>query len=43
MALYNNELTNKLDLAGKELDRLNNLLRSKLDEIDKWKQRYSQK
>jgi len=43
MAIYNNELTDKLELAAKELDRLNGLLRSKLEEIDKWKQRYSSK
>jgi flagellar capping protein FliD len=43
MVHYNNELTDKLDLASKELDRLNNLLRSKIDEIEKWKQRYSAK
>jgi len=33
MVHYNHELTDKLDLATKELDRLNNLLRSKIDEI----------
>jgi len=31
MVHYNNELTEKLDLASKELDRLNNLLRVKLE------------
>ena len=43
MVHYNHELTGKLDLATKELDRLNNLLRSKIDQIEKWKQRYSAK
>jgi hypothetical protein len=43
MIHYNNELTDKLDLASRELDRLNNLLRNKLDEIEKWKQRLSNK
>ena len=33
MVHYNNELTDKLELASKELERLNNLLRVKLDEI----------
>lgn len=33
MVHYNNELTDKLELATKELERLNNLLRVKLDEI----------
>ena len=40
---YNNALSDKLDLASKELDRLNNLLRSKIDEIEKWKQRLAAK
>lgn len=43
MVHYNNELTDKLELASKELERLNNLLRVKLDEIEKWKQRCSAK
>ncbi len=43
MVHYNNELTDKLELATKELERLNNLLRVKLDEIEKWKQRVSAK
>lgn len=43
MIHYNHELSDKLDLATKELDRLNNLLRSKMDEIEKWKQRFSAK
>lgn len=43
MIHYNHELTDKLDLATKELDRLNNLLRTKIDEIEKWKQRLSAK
>lgn len=33
MVHYNNELTDKLELASKELERLNNLLRVKLDQI----------
>lgn len=43
MVHYNNELTEKLDLASKELDRLNNLLRVKLEQINKWKQRMANK
>ena len=43
MIHYNNELSDKLDLASKELERLNNLLRTKIDQIQKWKQRYSAK
>lgn len=43
MVHYNNELTEKLDLASKQLERLNNLLRVKLDDIDKWKQRMASK
>ena len=33
MVHYNNELSDKLDLASKELDRLNGLLKAKIDEI----------
>jgi hypothetical protein len=31
MLHYNNELTGKLDLASKELERMNNLLRIKVE------------
>ncbi len=31
MIHYNNELSDKLDLASRELERLNNLLKNKLD------------
>lgn len=43
MIHYNNELTDKLELASKELERLNALLKVKLDDIEKWKQRLSSK
>lgn len=43
MDLYNQELSDKLELASRELERLNNLLRTKIDEIEKWKQRLSNK
>ena len=33
MAHYNEELTSKLQVSGREIERLNNVLRSKLDDI----------
>jgi hypothetical protein len=36
-------LGNKLNLASKELDRLNGILRSKLDEIDQWKKKVGER
>lgn len=41
LELYNEELGNKLALASKELERLNNILRTKIDEIDQWKKKVS--
>ena len=40
---YNAELTEKLELASQELGRLENLLRGKLDEIEEWKRRVSER
>lgn len=39
MAKVNHEINSRLGLAGKEIERLNETLRIKLDEIDQWKQR----
>lgn len=41
MEHYNEELGNKLTLASKELERLNTILRSKLEEIEGWKRKVS--
>lgn len=43
MIHYNDELTNKLQVSGKEIDRLNNVLRTKIDESEQWKMRYQDK
>ena len=40
---YNAELTEKLELASQELGRLESLLRGKLDEIEEWKRRVSER
>lgn len=37
MIFYNQELTNKVQLSSTEIDRLNKVLRAKLDEIEEWK------
>lgn len=39
LAKVNSEINSRLGLAGKEIERLNDTLRIKLDEIDQWKQR----
>lgn len=41
MTHYNEELTSKLQVSGREIERLNNVLRNKLDEIEQWKKRLS--
>jgi beta-xylosidase len=41
LAKVNNEMNSRLGLAGKEIERLNDALRMKLDEIDQWKIRLS--
>lgn len=41
--LYVEELQNKLNLASKEIERLNGVLREKMNEIDQWKKRLSDK
>lgn len=43
MEHYNEELGNKLSLASKELERLNSILRAKLEEIDGWKKKVSER
>ena len=40
---YNEELGNKLTLASKQLERLNNILRVKIDEIEQWKRKVNDK
>jgi len=39
VARVNQEITSRLGLAGKEIERLNEAIRIKLEEIDNWKQR----
>lgn len=39
VARVNQEITSRLGLAGKEIERLNEAMRIKLEEIDNWKQR----
>ena len=43
MIHYNQELTEKLQVSGREIERLNKVLRTKLDEIEEWKNRYQNK
>lgn len=43
MALYKQELEGKLDLAAGEVERLSELTRQKIDEIESWKQRLAAK
>lgn len=40
---YNEEIGNKLTLASGELERLNGVLRSKVNEIDQWKRKVNDK
>jgi chromosome segregation ATPase len=40
---YNEELGNKLNLAAKELERLNGILRSKLEEVEAWKRKVTER
>lgn len=39
VAAQNQELGNKVTIAGREIERLNDALRGKVDEIENWKQR----
>lgn len=41
MMHYNEEMSNKLQVSGREIERLNNVLRNKLDEIEQWKKKVS--
>ena len=43
MALYKQELEGKLELTAGEVERLSDLMRNKMDEIEGWKQRLSAK
>ena len=36
-------MANKLQVSGREIERLNNVLRAKLDEIDQWKRKLSER
>ena len=40
---YNSQLNNKLALASKEIDRLSDVLKYKLEQIEVWKKRLSDK
>ena len=39
VASQNQELGNKINVAGREIERLNDALKGKVDEIESWKQR----
>jgi len=39
LSRINAEMSSRLSLAGKEIERLNEAIRVKLEEIDNWKQR----
>lgn len=43
LALYKQELEGKLDLTVAEVERLSNLMRSKMNEMEEWKQRLASK
>jgi chromosome segregation ATPase len=43
MSHYNDELTSKLQVSARELERLNLVLRNKLDEIEQWKKRVAER
>lgn len=43
MVHYNQELTNKLQVSGREIQRLNKVLRTKLDDIEDYQRKLQEK